>query len=51
MLYHTKLKEVKQRDPLEELEVALGKGLPDNATPVRLLGYNKTNSGGITPPH
>lgn len=51
MLYLTKLKEVHKRDPLEEMEAALGKGLPDNATSVRLLGYNTTNSGGIMPPH
>lgn len=51
MLYHTKLKEMQHRDPLEELAAALGKGLPDSAAPVRLLGYNETNSGGIVSPH
>lgn len=50
ILSHTKSTQVQERDPLEELEAALGKDLPGNTTPAWMLGHNEPNSGGLMPP-
>lgn len=38
ILSHTKSTQVQERDPLEELEAALGKDLLGNTTPAWMLG-------------